>query len=68
MLEAEVSGQRNVSTGTRSRAVNRVRVLAAQQGLTVPSETTEPRLPPRRGNEKTAAGFYETRIASGYFR
>ncbi|MHC6595197.1 transposase [Arthrobacter sp. C152] len=40
LLEAEVSGQRNLSTGTRSRAVNRVRVLAVQEGLVVPSETT----------------------------
>lgn len=40
LLEAEVSGQKDLSTGTRSRAVNRVRMLAAQQGLAVPSETT----------------------------
>ncbi|WP_427017758.1 Mu transposase C-terminal domain-containing protein [Pseudarthrobacter sp. P1] len=40
LLEAEVAGQTNASTGTRSRAVTRVRALAGQQGLTVPSRAT----------------------------
>ncbi|WP_059389652.1 hypothetical protein [Arthrobacter sp. Hiyo1] len=38
LLEAEVAGQRDLSTGTRSRAIVRVRALAGQQGLTVPSD------------------------------
>lgn len=40
LLEAEIAGQTNTSTGTRSRAVTRVRALAERQGLTVPSPAT----------------------------
>ncbi|QYF90312.1 Mu transposase C-terminal domain-containing protein [Arthrobacter sp. PAMC25284] len=40
LLEAEIAGQTNTSTGTRSRAVTRVRALAERQGLTVPSRAT----------------------------
>lgn len=44
MLEAELAGQRDVSTGTRSRTIQRVRWQAERLGVRVPATATMYRL------------------------
>lgn len=40
LMEAEIAGQAELSTGTKSRLITRVQVLAAQQSLPLPSRAT----------------------------
>jgi putative transposase len=40
LLETAVAGQLNLSTGTRSRVINQVRIEADKQGLLLPSRAT----------------------------
>jgi transposase InsO family protein len=40
LMEAEIAGQTDLSTGTRSRAITRVQALAAKEGLPLPSRAT----------------------------
>lgn len=40
LLEAEIAGQENLSTGTRTRAITRVTIQARELGIHVPSKPT----------------------------
>ncbi|MCQ9166154.1 Mu transposase C-terminal domain-containing protein [Arthrobacter sp. STN4] len=61
LLEAEIAGQTNTSTGTRSRAVTRVSALAEQQGLRVPSRATLYRILARLEKSRHPFGNATTR-------
>lgn len=61
LLEAEIAVQTNASTGTRSRAVTRVRAIAEQQGLTVPSRATLYRILARLEKSRHPFGNATTR-------
>lgn len=61
LLEAEVAGQRNLSTGTRSRAINRVQALAGEQGLELPSVPTMYRILKRIEGSRHPFGNATTR-------
>ena len=61
LLEAEIAGQSDASTGTRSRAATRVRALAMQQGLTVPSRATLYRIMARIEGSRHPFGNATTR-------
>lgn len=40
LMEAEIAGQTDLSTGTKSRAITRVQALAVKEGLPLPSRAT----------------------------
>lgn len=61
LLEAEIAGQATTSTGSRSRAIIRVRALAEQQGLSVPSRSTLYRILARLEKSRHPFGNATTR-------
>lgn len=61
LLEAEVGGQKNLSTGTRARAINRVQSIARQQGLELPSAPTMYRILKRIEGSRHPFGNATTR-------
>lgn len=65
LIEAEVSGQKNISTGTRSRVIARVRAAAAKSGLTVPSDATLYRILKKIEGSKHPFGNATTRRTQG---
>lgn len=61
LLEEQIAGQTNLSTGTRSRAVLRVRLQAEEHGWPVPSDATLYRVLARLERSRSPFGQATTR-------
>ena len=61
LLEEQIAGQTNLSTGTRSRAVLRVRLQAEENGWPVPSDATLYRVLSRLERSRSPFGQATTR-------
>lgn len=65
LVEAELSGQKDASTGTRSRVIARVRAAAAKSDLAVPSDATLYRILKKIEGSRHPFGNATTRRTQG---
>lgn len=61
LLEEEIAGQTNISTGTRSRAITRATLAAEREGIEVPSRATLYRILAKIERDRHAFGNATTR-------